>query len=126
MSLLSTPWLYRYTWAIAAITIASGAFQVVFTRMLSPVLAYHFSFLAISLALLGTGAGALLVYLRPALFDGRPLETTLAWWSALYGGLLILIPLVLVDLDYSINDSVKLEATSGEHQSIDLTYTRER
>ena len=92
--------------ALGLVTACTLAFQVVFTRMLSSVLAYHFSFLAISLALLGTGAGALLVYLRPALFDGRPLETTLAWWSALYGGLLILIPLVLVDLDYSINDGV--------------------
>jgi hypothetical protein len=38
----------------------------------------HFSFLAITLALLGTGAGALLVYVRPETFDGRPLESTLA------------------------------------------------
>ena len=31
MNLLGTPWLYRYTWAIGAITIASGAFQIAFT-----------------------------------------------------------------------------------------------
>ena len=92
--------------ALGLVTGCTLAFQVVFTRMLSSVLAYHFSFLAISLALLGTGAGALLVYVRPGLFDGRPLETTLARWSALYGGLLIVTPLVLVDLDYSINDGV--------------------
>lgn len=90
--------------ALALVTACTLAYQVVFTRMLSSVLAYHFSFLAISLALLGTGAGALLVYLRPELFDRHPLEGTLARWSALYGVLLIATPLLLVDLDYSIAD----------------------
>ncbi|MFS8585565.1 MAG: hypothetical protein FWJ72_10810 [Acidimicrobiia bacterium] len=92
--------------ALALVTACTLAYQVVFTRMLSSVLAYHFSFLAISLALLGTGAGALLVYLRPELFDRHPLEGTLARWSALYGVLLIATPLLLVDLDYSIADGV--------------------
>jgi Spermine/spermidine synthase domain len=88
------------------VTACTLAFQVVFTRMLSSVLAYHFSFLAISLALLGTGAGALLVYVRPELFDGRPLESSLARWTAAYGVLLIITPVVLVGLDYGIENGV--------------------
>ncbi|HET6950422.1 MAG TPA: hypothetical protein VFI47_08605, partial [Acidimicrobiales bacterium] len=54
--------------ALALLTGCTLAFQVVFTRMMSSVLAYHFSFLAISLALLGTGAGSLLIYVRPSWF----------------------------------------------------------
>lgn len=96
----------RVLTALGLVTACTLAYQVVFTRLLATVLAYHFSFLAISLALLGTGAGALLVYVRPDLFDRLPLEATLARWSAAYGGLLILTPLVLVDLDYGIADGV--------------------
>ena len=54
--------------ALALVTACTLAFQVVFTRMMSSVLAYHFSFMAVSLVLLGTGAGSLLVYLRPEWF----------------------------------------------------------
>lgn len=92
--------------ALGMVTACTLAYQVVFTRLLATVLAYHFSFLAVSLALLGTGAGALLVYVRPHLFDRRPLEVNLAQWSVAYGGLLVLTPLVLVDLDYGIADGV--------------------
>ncbi len=42
------------------------ALQVLVTRLFSAELFYHFSFLAISLALLGAGAGAIAVYVRPA------------------------------------------------------------
>ena len=84
------------------------AFQVVFTRLLSSVLAYHFSFLAISLALLGTGAGSLLIYLRPDWFDRRPLGVMMAWFSAAFAALLVLSPLVLVRLDYEIGEDVDL------------------
>lgn len=96
----------RVLTALGLVTACTLAYQVVFTRLLATVLAYHFSFLAISLALLGTGAGALLVYVRPDLFERRPLEATLARWSAAYGGLLIMTPLVLVDLNYSVVDGV--------------------
>lgn len=91
--------------ALALITASTLAFQVVLTRMLSSVLAYHFSFLAISLALLGTGAGALAIYVRPGWFDG-PLEPTLARWATVYGALLVVTPLALVRLDYSLSSGI--------------------
>ena len=44
------------------------------TRVFSAALFYHFGFLAISLALVGTGGAAMAVYLRPAWFTPpRPL-----------------------------------------------------
>src|SRR3712207_1839245 len=87
--------------ALGLVTACTLAFQVVFTRLVSTVLAYHFSFLAVSLALLGTGAGALVIYVRPDWFDRRPLEQTLARWAALYALLLVVGPFVLVRLNYS-------------------------
>ena len=61
------------------------ALQVLLTRVLSAVLSYHFGFLAISLALLGVGAGALAVYVRPELVRGAA-RALLARWSARAGG----------------------------------------
>jgi hypothetical protein len=75
--------------------------------MMSSVLAYHFSFLAISLALLGTGAGALAIYVWPERFAG-PLESMLARWATIYGVLLILTPLVLVRLPYHSDQDITI------------------
>lgn len=86
--------------AIALSTCAALAAQVVLTRLFSATLAYHFSFLAVSLAMLGTGAGALILYLRPRWFPGSA-ERELARWSIVLCGSLVLLPLVMVRLDFS-------------------------
>lgn len=67
------------------------ALQVLLTRILSAALAYHFGFLAISLALLGVGVGALVVYVRPAWFEA-PLEALLARWGLGLALLLLVVP----------------------------------
>ena len=82
--------------------------QVLLTRMFSAVLFYHFTFLAISLALLGTGAGGIAIYLWPRFFDRWPLERSLAGWSALFAALLIVTPTLLVRLNYNYNNSITL------------------
>ncbi len=89
--------------ALLALGLATGctlALQVVLTRLYSAVLAYHFSFLAISLSLLGTGSGALLLYLRPGWFSGAP-ERLLARWCAALALLLAVLPVAMVRLDLS-------------------------
>jgi hypothetical protein len=88
--------------ALAALALVAGttlALQVVLTRILSAALAYHFGFLAVSLALLGVGVGALAVYLRPGWF-AAPLHTLLARWSVALALLLIAVPAALVRLDF--------------------------
>jgi hypothetical protein len=107
----------RLLGALALLTACTLAVQVTVTRLLSTVLAYHFSFLSISLALLGTGAGSLLVYIRPGWYDRRPLSQTLAVWSAVYGALLIVSPFVLVRLDYE-QGQVGIPARFALHLSV--------
>lgn len=85
--------------ALGIVTATTLMLQVVVTRLFAAVLAYHFSFLAISLAMLGVGAGALLIYVRPGWFERRPVEILLSRWSAIFALLLVLLPLVLVRLD---------------------------
>jgi SAM-dependent methyltransferase len=95
--------------ALVGIGLVAGcalALQVLLTRLFSAVLFYHFGFLAISLALLGTGVGGLVLYVRPQWFERQTLQVGLSRWSALLAGLLVLVPLVLVRLDYTFDGNV--------------------
>ncbi len=99
----------RFTlFALGIVTASTLMLQVVVTRLFSAVLAYHFSFLAISLAMLGVGAGALLIYVRPGWFAGRSVEAMLSRWSAIFAALLVLLPLVLVRLNLASEKTVDL------------------
>jgi hypothetical protein len=100
--------------AVGLIAACTLAFQVLLTRLLSAVMAYHFSFLAVSLALTGTGAGALLVYLAPQLFAGGSLERHLARWGGLYSALLFVTPFALVRLDFTGGGGVHNSDISAE------------
>jgi Spermine/spermidine synthase domain len=82
------------------------ALQVLLTRVFAAVLYYHFGFLAISLALLGVGAGAIAIYVRPGWFDRLPLERQMARFSLAYAGLLLVAIFVVVRLNYSLGDHV--------------------
>jgi hypothetical protein len=79
------------------------ALQVVLTRLLSAALFYHFAFFAISLALLGVGAGAILVYLWPARLAGAVTEAALARWAAGFAVLMLIVPALLVRIDYDFD-----------------------
>ncbi|MFN8133255.1 MAG: hypothetical protein U0R70_17060 [Solirubrobacteraceae bacterium] len=85
---------------------ATLALQVLLTRLLGTVLYYHFGFLAISLALLGLGGGAILIYVKPAWFERAPLQRTLARWSIGFAVLTAVGVTILVRLDYSLADGM--------------------
>jgi hypothetical protein len=86
---------------------------VLLTRLFSAVLYYHFAFLAISLALLGVGVGGIAVYVWPKFFDRVPLEQALTRWSVLFAALLIMIPTVLVRLDYTYTNKITVGFAVG-------------
>ncbi len=83
---------------VAGVTLAQ---QVLLTRLLSAAVYYHFSFLAVSLALLGSGSGAIFVYVKPNWFERIAPERVLARWSAAFAILLMVCAPLLVRLDYS-------------------------
>jgi len=91
---------------VALIAACTLALQVVLTRVLSAVVYYHFGFLVISLALLGVGAGGLLVYLRPQTFTRDDVEPLLAGWSLALAASLFLVPAVIVRLHFGIATDV--------------------
>src|SRR5882757_10997491 len=91
----------RVLGALAVVTGCSLTFQVALTRTLAAMLAYHYGFLAISLSLLGIGAAGLYVYVRPAWFERRSLEGSLATWSLIYAVALTAVPIVVVRMHFS-------------------------
>jgi hypothetical protein len=98
----------RVLLAVALVAACSLALQVALTRVLSAALFYHFGFLAISLALVGTGAAAMAVFLRPAWFEPQAAAGSLAAWCAALAVSLVVAPAVLVRLDFTFQSSVTL------------------
>jgi hypothetical protein len=94
----------RAALAVGLVAGSTLALQVLLTRIFSAALFYHFAFFAISLALLGTGAGGVLLYLRPRLLERPTAERAPARWSAVFGALLLVVPALLVRLDYSFDN----------------------
>src|ERR1700682_3482111 len=78
---------------ISLTTLSVLMLELSLTRLFSATMYYHFAFLAISLALLGSGASGVFVYLMgPRLAEGRaPWAPALA--AALFG---VCCPLTLV------------------------------
>jgi hypothetical protein len=78
---------------IALCSFAALLLELALTRLFSVVLFYHFAFLAISIALLGLGAGGVFAHLRKeqlARFETRALVSRLCSINAL------IVPVVLV------------------------------
>src|SRR3974390_408622 len=60
-------------------SLAALLLELSLTRLFSVVLFYHFAFLAISVALLGLGAGGVVAYLKKARLERIPTRTFAAW-----------------------------------------------
>ena len=88
--------------------------ELALTRLFSVVLFYHFAFLAISIALLGLGAGGVFAHLRKtqlARFETRPLVARLCGLNALIVPVLLVIVLrIPVSLDISKANFLRLTA----------------
>ncbi len=66
------------------IALATVMYEIVLTRIFSVTMWYHFAFVAISVAMFGMTAGALLIYLRPAVFTQERVHEHLAWGAVLF------------------------------------------
>src|SRR5712671_4771914 len=91
------PATLRLPLVIAIISCASLLLELALTRLFSVVLFYHFAFLAISVALLGLGAGGVFAYLRRnwlARFETRRMSAILCTVNAL--GILLTLEVVLL------------------------------
>ncbi|HUJ94469.1 MAG TPA: hypothetical protein VLW84_04315 [Terriglobales bacterium] len=99
---------------IALCSFSALLLELALTRLFSVVLFYHFAFLAISIALLGLGAGGVFAYLfkaRLARFETRPLAAGLCILNALLlPAVLEIILHVPVSLELSFANFLRLTA----------------
>src|ERR1700683_3321045 len=90
---------------LALTSFAALLLELALTRLFSVVLFYHFAFLAISIALLGLGAGGVFAYLlkaRLASYDTRQLAASLCMVNSL---------VVVVVLEIVLHVPVALEVS---------------
>ena len=87
-----TTTIRTFTLGIGLCSLAALLLELALTRLFSVVLFYHFAFLAISIALLGLGAGGVFAYVRKA---GLQVVETRTLAARLCGANAIAIPIVL-------------------------------
>jgi len=80
---------------LALTSFAALLLELALTRLFSVVLFYHFAFLAISIALLGLGAGGVFAYLLKR-WIGRFDTRTLAMWLCMVNSVTVLLVLEIV------------------------------
>src|SRR5580704_2649218 len=99
---------------MALCSFAALLLELALTRLFSVVLFYHFAFLAISIALLGLGAGGVFAHLRKeqlARFETRALVSRLCSINALIVPVVLVIVLrIPVSLDISKANLLRLTA----------------
>jgi len=103
---------------IAVMSFASLLLELALTRLFSVILFYHFAFLAISIALLGLGAGGVVAYLernRLAQWDTRMLGSRLAAANAV-------LLLVVLEVDLHAPVSVAFDLTPEVMLRLALMY----
>ena len=97
-------------------TFSTLMYEVLLTRIFSVTMWYHFAFVAVSVALFGMTAGALIVHLFPKWFAERRLRDHLALSSLLFS--LSIVASFLVHLQLPVDPKWTLEGVS----SAALTY----
>ncbi len=80
--------------------------ELILTRIFSVKLYYHYAFMVISLALLGSGASGVYVYLFPGFFQRERLDRQLFFFSILFAASIPLIAWLTVKLDFELEFDV--------------------
>src|SRR5262249_40887928 len=86
----------RLYWGVMLVSLSVLMLELILTRIFSVTMYYHFAFLAISLALFGSGASGIYIYLLPKFFHRERAGRHLAFSAmlcaiAIVAGLIILL-----------------------------------
>ena len=101
---------------VALVSFSVLLLELSLTRLFSVVLCYHFAFLAISIALLGLGAGGVFAFVRRPSLNRRS-TTAIATSSCLAGSFLIVLALYVV-----LHSSITLEISRANFLKLTLVY----
>src|SRR6478672_12488409 len=81
-------------------------YEILLTRIFSVTMLYHFAFVALSLAMFGMTAGALMVYLLPRLFDAASLRDRLALATVLFPVSIVFSVLTQLSIPFRVHPSI--------------------
>jgi hypothetical protein len=98
-----TRWTYAGLFLVALSTIM---YEILLTRIFSVTMLYHFAFVAISVAMFGMTAGALVVYLWPRHFPLPSLHRQLAVSATAFAMLIVLSFLTQLSIPFRIHPSI--------------------
>ena len=88
------------------VALATLMFEILLTRIFSVTMLYHFAFVALSVAMFGMTAGALLVYLAPGLFPPEKLHQRLALAAAAFPVVMVLSFMTQLSIPFRVHPSV--------------------
>src|SRR5436305_6665184 len=102
--------------AVALVSLSSLLLELALTRLFSVVLFYHFAFLAISVALLGLGAGGVFAHVRR--------EWLQRWSISQLGSVLALANalLIVLVLEVLLHSSISLRLTLNNFGKLTILY----
>ncbi len=101
---------------IFLVALATLMYEILLTRIFSVTMLYHFAFVALSVAMFGLTAGALVVYLAPNLFPPDRLSQRLAGVATAFPLAMVLSFMVEVRIPFRVSWSLAAVST------IALTY----
>jgi len=103
----SEPRPSRSTYAgLFFVALATLMYEILLTRIFSVTMLYHFAFVALSVAMFGMTAGALGVYLAPAVFTADRLREHLARAAVLFGPAIVLSFLTQLSVPFRVHPSI--------------------
>ena len=97
----------RHTYVgIFFVALATLMYEILLTRIFSVTMLYHFAFVALSIAMFGMTAGALIVYLAPSFFSPRLLPYRLAASAVLFPVAIVLSFMTELSIPFRVQTSV--------------------
>lgn len=88
------------------VVLATLTYEILLTRVFSVTMLYHFAFVALSLAMFGMTAGALIVYLAPGFFTPARLRQNLSIAALIFPIALLLSFLTQLSVPFRVHPSI--------------------
>jgi hypothetical protein len=88
------------------VALATLMYEILLTRIFSVTMLYHFAFVALSLAMFGLTAGALIVYLAPGLFPPERLRHRLALAAVAFPIAMVLSFMTELSIPFRVGSSI--------------------
>jgi hypothetical protein len=88
------------------LALSTLTYEILLTRIFSVTMWYHFAFVAISIAMFGMTAGALVVYLLPRVFPPEGVKTQVAVASLAFAALMVASFLTQLSIPFLVHPSI--------------------